>query len=221
MPYLFLLLMLAAIVGSVVSLFNPKVGFFLKQPTRWRSAGAWFGLAFVFLVGIGLTAPQDEVKKSVAKHARIAKKEPAPVVLEPTTATVPAVSAPESEAKEPAQPETDAITNALPLAALPATTVAPVEPVLQIQPDKQAAAKPVAQKQNLSEPKKQAASRAKKDRTQTQELAANARYSGNVKTRKFHNPGCRFYNCRDCVRSFNSRNDALAAGYDACGKCGG
>lgn len=46
-------------------------------------------------------------------------------------------------------------------------------------------------------------------------------FSGNVKTKKFHNPGCKFYDCRDCTARFKSRKEALARGYDECKKCPG
>lgn len=46
-------------------------------------------------------------------------------------------------------------------------------------------------------------------------------YSGNVKTKKYHNPGCKFYDCRDCTARFKSRKAAEAQGYTACQKCPG
>ena len=46
-------------------------------------------------------------------------------------------------------------------------------------------------------------------------------YSGNVKTRKYHNERCKFFDCRDCTVKFKSAAEARKAGYDACGKCGG
>lgn len=47
------------------------------------------------------------------------------------------------------------------------------------------------------------------------------RYSANVKTKKYHNPRCRFYDCRDCAKFFKSPSAAKKAGYEPCGKCGG
>jgi micrococcal nuclease len=44
-------------------------------------------------------------------------------------------------------------------------------------------------------------------------------YHGNVKSQKFHQPGCRHYNCRKCTRAFSSRAKAIAAGYSPCGIC--
>ena len=44
-------------------------------------------------------------------------------------------------------------------------------------------------------------------------------YHGNPKTRVFHAPGCRFYNCKGCVVIFRSRQEALRAGYRPCRIC--
>lgn len=44
-------------------------------------------------------------------------------------------------------------------------------------------------------------------------------FHGNVKSHKFHNSGCRHYNCKNCVKVFNTRQDALNAGYKPCGIC--
>ena len=44
-------------------------------------------------------------------------------------------------------------------------------------------------------------------------------YHGNIKSHKFHQPGCRAYNCKNCVAGFNSREEAIAAGYSPCGLC--
>lgn len=46
-------------------------------------------------------------------------------------------------------------------------------------------------------------------------------FSGNVKTKKYHNPGCKFYDCRDCTARFKSRKAAEANGYEQCQKCPG
>ena len=45
-------------------------------------------------------------------------------------------------------------------------------------------------------------------------------YHGNYKTRKFHKPGCRYYNCSKCTKTFNSREAATSAGYVPCKICG-
>lgn len=52
-----------------------------------------------------------------------------------------------------------------------------------------------------------------------QEAAAGGRYSGNTSSNKFHSPGCRHYNCRDCTAVFSSREQAIEAGYSPCGMC--
>ena len=44
-------------------------------------------------------------------------------------------------------------------------------------------------------------------------------YSGNAKSFKFHSPGCRHYNCRNCTATFGSREQAIEAGYSPCGIC--
>ncbi|MCP3942602.1 MAG: hypothetical protein GY710_14095, partial [Desulfobacteraceae bacterium] len=44
-------------------------------------------------------------------------------------------------------------------------------------------------------------------------------YSGNVKSLKFHRPGCRYYNCSKCTVKFKTRAAAVHAGYVPCGVC--
>ena len=44
-------------------------------------------------------------------------------------------------------------------------------------------------------------------------------YHGNIKSHVFHAPGCRHYNCKNCVRIFNSRDEAIRAGFKPCGMC--
>lgn len=44
-------------------------------------------------------------------------------------------------------------------------------------------------------------------------------YHGNVKSKVFHGPQCRHYNCKNCTREFKSREEAIAAGYKPCGIC--
>lgn len=51
-----------------------------------------------------------------------------------------------------------------------------------------------------------------------QDLYGNV-YRGNVKSHVFHEPGCRFYNCKNCTAAFSSRSDAIAKGYRPCGEC--
>jgi len=44
-------------------------------------------------------------------------------------------------------------------------------------------------------------------------------YHGNVKSKKFHRPSCRYYNCKNCTAIFHSREKAIQAGYVPCGLC--
>jgi len=53
----------------------------------------------------------------------------------------------------------------------------------------------------------------------SQEEATGGRFSGNVSSFKFHSPGCKHYNCRNCTAVFGSREQAVAAGYSPCGIC--
>ena len=44
-------------------------------------------------------------------------------------------------------------------------------------------------------------------------------FHGNVTTKKFHKPTCRYYNCKNCLKKFATREEALAAGYQPCQVC--
>ena len=44
-------------------------------------------------------------------------------------------------------------------------------------------------------------------------------YHGNKSTKVFHEPNCRFYNCKNCTVVFSSRQVAIDAGYRPCGIC--
>ncbi len=48
---------------------------------------------------------------------------------------------------------------------------------------------------------------------------ASTGFHGNIKSHVFHAPSCRHYNCKNCVKSFDSRKEAVAAGYRPCGGC--
>lgn len=50
-------------------------------------------------------------------------------------------------------------------------------------------------------------------------LNAGVAYHGNVKTKKFHQPSCRYYDCKNCRAVFYSREDAIRAGYVPCKVC--
>jgi micrococcal nuclease len=42
---------------------------------------------------------------------------------------------------------------------------------------------------------------------------------GNIKSKKFHQPSCRYFDCKNCTKAFPSRHEAIKAGYKACGVC--
>jgi endonuclease YncB( thermonuclease family) len=44
-------------------------------------------------------------------------------------------------------------------------------------------------------------------------------YHGNIKSKKFHRPSCVHYNCKNCTAIFQSREEAIRAGYIPCGLC--
>jgi len=44
-------------------------------------------------------------------------------------------------------------------------------------------------------------------------------YHGNVSSKKFHRPGCRYYYCKNCTARFTSREQAIQAGYVPCKVC--
>ncbi|HET8798559.1 MAG TPA: Ada metal-binding domain-containing protein, partial [Thermoanaerobaculia bacterium] len=49
--------------------------------------------------------------------------------------------------------------------------------------------------------------------------APAAAYTGNVQTHKFHRRSCRYFTCARCTRTFATRDEAIAAGYDPCRVC--
>lgn len=49
--------------------------------------------------------------------------------------------------------------------------------------------------------------------------AAALVYHGNRQSHVFHRPGCRYFDCRNCVVVFASREEALAAGFRPCKIC--
>tara|TARA_B100000614_G_C14556047_1_gene495563 strand:- start:2483 stop:3109 length:627 start_codon:yes stop_codon:yes gene_type:complete len=42
---------------------------------------------------------------------------------------------------------------------------------------------------------------------------------GNVKSMVFHQPSCKYFNCKNCTRAFPGRHEAIKAGYKPCGIC--
>lgn len=49
--------------------------------------------------------------------------------------------------------------------------------------------------------------------------AGSITYHGNQNSYIFHRPGCRYYNCKNCVVAFASREAALKAGFRPCKVC--
>lgn len=45
------------------------------------------------------------------------------------------------------------------------------------------------------------------------------KYRGNVLSKVFHRPGCKYYNCKNCTADFKTREEAVAAGYKPCEIC--
>ncbi|MFX0200221.1 MAG: thermonuclease family protein [Candidatus Hodarchaeota archaeon] len=56
-------------------------------------------------------------------------------------------------------------------------------------------------------------------RGHTKKEQVSGLYHGNVKSKVFHRPGCRYYDCRDCTAVFGSREEAIEAGYKPCKVC--
>ncbi len=44
-------------------------------------------------------------------------------------------------------------------------------------------------------------------------------YHGNIESKIFHKSSCRYYNCKNCIKNFSSREEALRAGYRPCKVC--
>ncbi|MCJ2165949.1 MULTISPECIES: Ada metal-binding domain-containing protein [unclassified Pseudodesulfovibrio] len=49
--------------------------------------------------------------------------------------------------------------------------------------------------------------------------AASTVYHGNRNSYIFHQPACRYYNCKNCSVVFTSRQEALGAGFRPCKIC--
>lgn len=54
---------------------------------------------------------------------------------------------------------------------------------------------------------------------QTRTDHKNIAYHGNIKSKKFHRPSCRYYECTNCTTTFHSREEAIQAGYEPCKIC--
>lgn len=44
-------------------------------------------------------------------------------------------------------------------------------------------------------------------------------YHGNIQSKIFHGPSCRYYNCGHCTKIFKTRKEAIDAGYRPCKVC--
>ena len=55
--------------------------------------------------------------------------------------------------------------------------------------------------------------------TQTSEPKSGIVYHGNVKSKVFHQPDCRHYNCKNCTAKFNRKEEAEKDGYRPCDIC--
>ncbi|OIQ49957.1 SPBc2 prophage-derived endonuclease YokF precursor [Pseudodesulfovibrio hydrargyri] len=51
------------------------------------------------------------------------------------------------------------------------------------------------------------------------QAASGTVYHGNISSHVFHRPGCRHYDCKNCVENFEKRKDAIRAGYKPCQIC--
>ena len=55
--------------------------------------------------------------------------------------------------------------------------------------------------------------------SRTQGIRPDVIFHGNVKSHKFHRPGCRSYSCKHCIEEFSSIDEAISAGYEPCKNC--
>ena len=44
-------------------------------------------------------------------------------------------------------------------------------------------------------------------------------YHGNVQSKIFHKSSCRYYNCKNCTEKFETREQAIKAGFRPCKVC--
>ena len=44
-------------------------------------------------------------------------------------------------------------------------------------------------------------------------------YRGNTRSFVFHRNTCEHFNCKNCIETFQRRDEAIAAGFRPCGKC--
>ena len=60
---------------------------------------------------------------------------------------------------------------------------------------------------------------ASSDGKKSGDSVTGAVFRGHVSSMKFHAPGCKAYNCKNCTAPFSSREGAMAAGYTPCKLC--
>jgi len=48
---------------------------------------------------------------------------------------------------------------------------------------------------------------------------ATSGFNGNVKSKAFHSSNCKNFNCANCTAHFDTRQEAISAGYHPCGLC--
>ena len=53
----------------------------------------------------------------------------------------------------------------------------------------------------------------------TSQVIASSPFSGNVKSKIFHKTSCRYYDCKQCVKYFDTRKEAISNGYRPCKVC--
>jgi len=51
------------------------------------------------------------------------------------------------------------------------------------------------------------------------QTSSSGAYHGNTQSRIFHRSTCRYFNCKNCTAVFNSREEAIQAGYRPCKIC--
>lgn len=221
--YVFVFLMAVCFCCMIAGIINPRVAFFLKRKTRLRAAGAWFFLGLVCFIGIGVFAPNVPRKEVVITDTIDSKNKPNLQAIAEHTHDVPNNNV---ENKNQAltlasnvvisEPE---ISQKIENKSLPIATLTDESKFLT---QKDSLKKTIKEK-NISEQKQKVTPTAKTKSvaTKTNYAIVGRKFSGNVKTFKLHNSTCRYYNCRDCVASFNTREEALEIGYTPCMKCGG
>lgn len=55
--------------------------------------------------------------------------------------------------------------------------------------------------------------------TESEQLSVIKVYKGNIRARTFHRPGCQYYDCKVCLITFKSRDEAIKSGYKPCIAC--